>query len=514
MLSLLAVCCGKAEQPAAAAPAVAVSGETSTVSAVDVPTDKAEELTLSGKWVSDDEQTVVPLTLHLYTDGTLVLECHANKAGTWRAEEGGSYRILIGKEEYTVRYSETTRSHFVRINEQIGSESFTVQLTEVRDPALIAEENNRALIEQLEKGFAAETVSDIPAGAVVFYGGSNFVKWTTLEEDLAGYPVVNRSIGGSNDPVRRHFFDERVRSLSPSVVFYMSSSNDWTSGQDKDEIKTYKQQLFDEMAAALPDTVFVILSATPNPLRYFGEYHDGMIEVDAFTKAYCETHEQFTFLNVVPALSRENGTEPNPDLWQSDKLHLNADGYAILTALVREELEQLKEQGLKLPDSLGIEEDGDEQKTAWARDWTAFDAWSEEDFSGKEISYQLTGSWSMEGDFPMTFHLLLNLFRDGSAVVYQHSPTRGDFHYYGYWTERDLEQGHRISLTMRYEMSDKGLIEHPYSYRFFAASDGTYAFSYDFGIIPGSYLRAADLTGSAEIRFASDASFKEAVDAE
>ncbi len=505
-LSLVSACADKpAPEPAAAEPIAAP---------VAVPTGKTEAYTMTGTWISDDEQTVVPLTLHLYEDGTLVLECHENKAGSWEKDAEEKLHITIGADSYVSSYSEANKGYGLRIRDMLGEEEISVYLCEPQDPKKIAEENNQNLIQSLEKSFANEAPSDIPAGAIVFYGGSNFVKWTTLEDDLAGYPVVNRSIGGSNDPVRKHFFAERVQRLAPAVVFYMSSSNDWTSGQDKDEIKSYKQAFFDEMAEALPDTVFVILSATPNPLRYFGEYHDGMVEVDAFTKAYCETHPQFEFLNVVPALSLSDGAEPNPDLWQSDKLHLNADGYAILTALVRGELEHLEQNGLQFAESLGIPEDGDEQKTNWTSDWTTFEDWSVEAFADRAIAYQMTGTWSMEGDYPMTFHLLLNLYADGSAVVYQHSPTRGDFHYFGYWTERDLENGHRISLTMRYETSDNGLVEHPYSYRFFQNTDGLYAFSYDFGIIPGSYLRAADMIGGADVQFATEADFAASMDAE
>ncbi len=509
-LSLLTVCCGKAESNNT--PDVPTEAPTDAP-AVTVPTDKDEELTLAGKWVSEDEQTVVPLTLHLYTDGTLVLECHENKAGTWTEGDGSTYNIMIDEEPYTILYAEATKMHGVRIRERIGEEEISVQLSEVKDTGTVAEDNNRALIERLEKSFASETVTDIPVGAVVFYGGSNFSKWTSLEQDFAGYPVVNRSIGGSNDPIREHFFAERVAALQPSIVLYMSSSNDWTSGQSKEDIIAYKGQLFDEMHAALPDTVFIILSATPNPLRYFGEYHDGMVEVDAFTEGYCKEHEMFHFLNVVPALSKDDGAASNDAIWQSDRLHLNEDGYAILTELVRGAIDEAAAaHGITLAESLGIEEDGDEQKTSWTKDWTTFESWTEEDFSIKEIAYQLTGTWSMDGDYPMTFHLLMNLYRDGSTVVYQHSPTRDDFHYYGYWTERDLEKGHRLSITMRFESSDTGLVEHPYTYRIYPKADGGYSFSFDFNIIPGAYQRAAELSGSADVKYTAEAEFASAMD--
>ncbi|MBQ4427288.1 MAG: hypothetical protein II881_06000 [Oscillospiraceae bacterium] len=497
---------------AACAGSPAVQTEADAPEIIAKPEGKAESHTLTGTWESDDGETVVPIILHLYEDGTAFLESHRNRAGEWNELEDGKLSIKLGDEEYVSAYSEIKELYFLRINETMGDEIITIYMEETPDAAKIAEKNNQALIDRISAdGFTAEG----EPGEIIFYGGSNFQKWKTLEDDLAGYPVRNNSIGGSNDPVRRHFAKERVYDLKPSLVFYMSSSNDWTSGQDKEDIKAYKQELFDEFAQELPDTIFVILSSTPNPLRYFGEYHEGMTEVDDWTEAYCSEKENFEFLDVVPALSINGGAEPNGEIWQADRLHLNSDGYAILTALVREEIEKdVEKYGLTFATAEEIPEDGEEERAAWEKDWTDENDWLDESFDGKSVSYQLSGSWSMEGDYPMTFHLLANLYSDGSVRVYQHSPTRGDNFYFGYWTERDTQLGHRISLTMRAETNGNELVEHDYSYRFFANPDGQYSFGLDFGIIPGSYMRAAELSGGSEIVYSSEAEFAEIMDAE
>lgn len=476
---------------------------------VAVPVDKTESHTLTGTWTSEDGQTVVPITLHLYDDGSAVLESHENTAGSW-SESDGALSIELGEDSYLAEYSEADMGYRFTLSGKLGDEDISVRLKEIPDPAKIAERNNQALIDRIaSQGFEAEG----EPGEIIFYGGSNFQKWNTLEEDLAGYPVRNNSIGGSNDPIRRHFAAERVYDLKPAAVFYMSSSNDWTSGQTAEEITSYKQELFDEFSDRLPETVFVILSATPNPLRYYGEYHDGMVEVDGWTAAYCEGQDRFEFLDVVPALSLEDGAEPNPELWQSDNLHLNAEGYAILTELVRAKLDEIADTyGLTYAAAESEPEDGEAERAFWSRDWESFDGWLTEDFAEKEISYQLTGSWSMEGDYPMAFHLLLNLYADGSARVWQHSPTRGDNSYFGYWTLRETEKGRRISLTMVSETDGDSLVEHSYSYKLYTDSEGRCSFSYDFGIIPGAYMRAADISGGEQIKYAADADFAEAMD--
>ncbi len=41
--------------------------------------------------------------------------------------------------------------------------------------------------------------ADARRGEIVFYGASNFARWTEMETDLAPYPVQNHGFGGSAD---------------------------------------------------------------------------------------------------------------------------------------------------------------------------------------------------------------------------------------------------------------------------------------------------------------------------
>lgn len=306
---------------------------------VEAPEGKEEAYTFTGTWMSEDKQTVVNYILHCYTDQTLVMECHENKAGTWTENEDGLLKLTIGEATYESSKSAYTGKYSLKFEDSIGSEALTVRLETAGDAGNAAQQGDELLIQTF-----TDQVHDMVRkyegrqGEIIFYGGSNFVKWETLETDMEGYPVQNKSFGGSNDPVRHHFIRELVYDSAPAVVVYMSSSNDWTKGQSLEEVVQYKQSMFDEMGETLPDTVFIILSATPNPLRYFGEYHEKMADCDRWIKEYCESHENFEFLDVVPALSQDGGTAPNKAIWQGDELHLNADGYQLLTELVRQEL--------------------------------------------------------------------------------------------------------------------------------------------------------------------------------
>jgi len=195
--------------------------------------------------------------------------------------------------------------------------------------------------------FKALTINKIVAkyddreeGEIIFYGGSNFRRWETVETDLSEFPIQNKAFGGSDDIQRFAEADRLIYPSNPSILVYMSSSNDWTGGRTAEEIIAFKENMFNEMAEQLPDTVFVILSSTPNPLRFFGEYHDGMVEVNAWIEEYCATHERFEYLDVVTPLTQEDGSAIE-SIWGDDSLHLNEEGYQMLTDVMRKALQDV-----------------------------------------------------------------------------------------------------------------------------------------------------------------------------
>ncbi len=316
--------------------------------------DLEESYLLKGTYLSEDQETVVHYALHCYVDNTLVLECHQNRGGTWSEGEDGGLELTIDGVKYTAKKSQYTGKISFKFDDRLGSQAVTVRLETALDTSQFGGQSNQdeimirtyeKTVQEMAQKFAGRD------GEVIFYGGSNFVKWSTLDEDMEGYPVQNKSFGGSNDVTRHHFMKELIYDSNPAIVLYMSSSNDWTQGKSLEEVTEFKQKLFDEMAENLPDTVFIILSSTPNPLRYYGEYQEKMQGCDRWTAEYCAGHENFEYIDVVPALSLKEGAEPNRELWLDDDLHLNEAGYEILAQVVREKLAEVCEScGITFPD--------------------------------------------------------------------------------------------------------------------------------------------------------------------
>ena len=305
-----------------------------------VPTDKQEVYSFGGSYELDDAVTVLPYILHCYADGTLVLECHENLAGSWDAVSDTELHIVIDGTDYTAKYSEIFKIFSFRYKDIFDGEEISLQLQTVRDPAEVAKETNDAMIASAQKD--VKRMVEAYAGhedEIVFYDASHFVRWKTLEADMAPYPVQNKSFGGSNDVSRYYYMKELVYDANPKILVTLNDTNNWTSGQTLDMVLPFREKMLKELREALPDVVVIYLSTPPNPLRYFGAYHDNCVQSDLWTQEYCESHDGFVFLDIATPLT-DNGN-PVDAYWCSDHLHLSEEGYAILARVVKAKIDEI-----------------------------------------------------------------------------------------------------------------------------------------------------------------------------
>ncbi len=308
-----------------------------------IPNGVKETCQMSGSYISGDGETVIHYLLHLYQDGTLVMECHKNRAGTWYEDEEGVLQMTIDEASYSAPKSKSAKRYIFYFKDRVGDEDVEIKMQSETDAVEVAREKDEAMIKYYADRIA-ELVKQFENrnGEIIFYGGSNFVKWSSLEEDMAPYPVQNKSFGGSNDVTRNFYVDELIVASAPKILVTFNDTNNWTSGQSLEMVLTYREEMLNDLHRKLPNTVILYLSNTPNPLRYFGDYHEKCVQSDEWTREYCEEHEGFEYLDIVSALTK-NG-EPVEEYWISDQLHLSQEGYAALAPVVKEKLDEICER--------------------------------------------------------------------------------------------------------------------------------------------------------------------------
>jgi lysophospholipase L1-like esterase len=169
-----------------------------------------------------------------------------------------------------------------------------------------------------------------PAGGVVFTGSSTVRLWK-LDESFPGAGYVNAGFGGSEIRDCTHFARRLVLPHRPKTVVFYAGGNDLASGRSPKQVAAD----FATFCKAVPEPRILFVSVRPSPARW--GLFDGETETNRLVKAMCERDPRLKYVDAVPAMLGADG-QPRPELFVEDRLHLNAEGYEVLTTVVGDAL--------------------------------------------------------------------------------------------------------------------------------------------------------------------------------
>lgn len=170
-------------------------------------------------------------------------------------------------------------------------------------------------------------------GSVLFYGSSSFRLWSTLSEDLATWPVVNRAFGGSTMAACVHFFERlAVPSIPGSMVFY-AGDNDLGDGRKPEEVIGSFQSLLSKTDALLGPIPFAFVSIKPSPARW--HLRDRIVHVNDEIRHLLNQRPRCYYIDVFGPMLGIDG-QPRTDLFDADGLHLNITGYRLWARMLNE----------------------------------------------------------------------------------------------------------------------------------------------------------------------------------
>jgi lysophospholipase L1-like esterase len=186
------------------------------------------------------------------------------------------------------------------------------------------------------RAFEAADLSDPPIrGGIIFTGSSSIRMWTTLTEDFAGLPVMNRGFGGSMLPEVTAFVDRIITPHQPMLVVVYCGSNDINAGRSADQVLRDFQALVKVIHRGLPTTRIAFISIAPSPSRW--AQVETVKAANRAIREYVGTDSTLDFIDVFPQMLGSDGL-PKPDIYLDDRLHMNRKGYEIWTAIVRPHL--------------------------------------------------------------------------------------------------------------------------------------------------------------------------------
>lgn len=169
-------------------------------------------------------------------------------------------------------------------------------------------------------------------GGILFVGSSIFRLWTTLQEQMAPLPVLNRAFGGSRTAEQLHYFDRIVLPYRPRVIVYYCGSNDINAGYTAESIADNYEQFSERVRRELPGTqvYFASIIRAPQKQDRWGIVDDANARVQAYSsrvrdRGFIDLHAA---LEIAPR-------QPREEVYLPDRLHYLPAAYERMSAVVR-----------------------------------------------------------------------------------------------------------------------------------------------------------------------------------
>lgn len=191
-----------------------------------------------------------------------------------------------------------------------------------------------------EKAVQAYEQEPLHKGQIVFYGPSNFTRWSTkwgmtpLRESLVGKSgqpcAVNRGFGSSNAELQLYYYPRMVRPLEPKVLVYACFGNQYTYTDE--ETWELGQRVIAYALADFPD-IHVYLHGRPPRREMSQEDLAKRQKVNTWMKEFAECTPNCYYLDPL-----SHAPLRNPDLYVQDGVHFNQEGYRLYADFFKEAL--------------------------------------------------------------------------------------------------------------------------------------------------------------------------------
>ncbi|MGQ9548544.1 MAG: SGNH/GDSL hydrolase family protein [Roseiflexus sp.] len=169
-------------------------------------------------------------------------------------------------------------------------------------------------------------------GAIMFYGSSSLRLWTTLSEDMAPWPVINRAFGGSTLAACVHFFDRLVLPCAPGALVLYAGDNDLGDGCPPDDVVRSLRAMLARIDVSLGRIPVAYMSIKPSLARW--GLRERIKRVNAEARLLMEQRPSGYYVDVYTPMLGPEG-RPRAELFDADGLHLSLAGYRLWRTVLR-----------------------------------------------------------------------------------------------------------------------------------------------------------------------------------
>ncbi len=170
-----------------------------------------------------------------------------------------------------------------------------------------------------------------PEGEIVFVGSSSIRGWD-LPKYFPNDPALNRGFGGSQIPDSTHYADRVIIPYKPALIVLYAGDNDIAAGHSPEQVSADFGRFVAKIGAALPQTRILFISIKPSLQRW--HLVEKMRQANELIRQQCAEDDHLTYVDIDTPMLGEDG-QPRKELFKEDGLHLNAEGYALWTAILK-----------------------------------------------------------------------------------------------------------------------------------------------------------------------------------
>lgn len=181
-------------------------------------------------------------------------------------------------------------------------------------------------------------VSKLPTqeNLIAFYGSSSVRLWVNMKRDLSPFNVVNLGFGGSTFAWCIHYFDEIFTEANPSKIVLYAGENDLNDGKTPQEVLSGCMELVELIKNKYPEVELALISLKPSVERE--ALIPLIMETNLMLSKYFISELNAQYINVFAQMITTDN-RPIPELYLSDGLHLNKQGYALWSTAIKKALQ-------------------------------------------------------------------------------------------------------------------------------------------------------------------------------
>ncbi|HJV20467.1 MAG TPA: GDSL-type esterase/lipase family protein [Sediminibacterium sp.] len=173
-----------------------------------------------------------------------------------------------------------------------------------------------------------------PQDPILFIGSSSFTNWKDVNSYFPTYNILNRAFGGSSLEHLVLYANDIIFKYHPRQIVIYCGENNLSAGPDVTGASIAQKYiaLHQLIRSRLPKVPIVYISMKPSPSRE--KYLPVMTEGNRLIKKYLRKQRRSTYVDVFSAMFTKDGAIM-PDIFLSDKLHMNKKGYEIWQPIIQ-----------------------------------------------------------------------------------------------------------------------------------------------------------------------------------